>query len=105
MGPGSGYNASGGAATTVDSKPVLLSNPPPVYTDEARAARIQGVVTARLRVGSDGRVKQVKIVQGLPGGLNEQAIQAAYQYRYKPALKDGKPVSYWVSAQIEFNLR
>ncbi|MEK6284917.1 MAG: TonB family protein [Acidobacteriota bacterium] len=115
VGPGRAGNLGGGStskpptpgapASAVDSKPVLLSNPPPRYTEEARANKIQGVVTARLLVGADGQVKRVTIVRGLPDGLDDQAIQAAFQYRYKPALKDGKPVTYLVVVQIEFNLR
>ena len=43
---------------------------------------------------------------GLPDGLNEQAVRAAYQMRFAPAMKNGRPVSYWLSnVEIEFNLR
>jgi hypothetical protein len=37
--------------------------------------------------------------------LNEEAISAAYKMRFKPAMKDGQPVAYWVPVEIEFNLR
>jgi|RhiMethySRZTD1v2_1073278.scaffolds.fasta_scaffold51059_4 TonB family protein len=115
VGPGSGYNmgggdprlggGNGGPATNVDQKPVQLNSPQPRYTEDARKNKIQGTVTARLLIGSDGVVKRVTITRGLPDGLDEQAIQAAYQLRFKPAMKSGQPVAYQMSVLIEFNLR
>lgn len=90
----------------VDSKPVALNRPRPNYTEEARKDKVQGSVRARVLVGSDGIVKQVKIAgAGLPDGLNEEAIQAAKQMRFQPAMKNGEKVAYWVTVEIEFNLR
>ena len=115
VGPGNGYNmgggdprlggGSGGPATSVDQQPILLNNPVPRYTEEARKNKIQGTVTARVLIGADGSVKQVKIVRGLPDGLDEQAIQAAYQLRFRAAMKSGQPVAFWKNVLIEFNLR
>jgi protein TonB len=115
VGPGTGYNmggggprlggGSGGPATSVDQQPILLNNPVPRYTEEARKNKIQGTVTARVLIGADGSVKQVKIVRGLPDGLDEQAIQAAYQLRFRAAMKSGQPVAFWKNVLIEFNLR
>lgn len=116
VGPGNGYNMGGGnpnigggdrnaPATAVDQKPVPLNAPSPRYTEEARKNKIQGVVLARVLVGPDGSVKQARVTRGLPDGLDEQAIQAAYQLRFRPAMKGGSPVAFWVTVQIEFNLR
>jgi TonB family protein len=116
FGPGEGYNTGGGGprlgggsgggpATSVDQQPILLNNPVPRYTEEARKNKIQGTVTARVLIGADGSVKQVKIVRGLPDGLDEQAIQAAYQLRFRAAMKSGQPVAFWKNVLIEFNLR
>jgi protein TonB len=95
----------GAAATAVDSFPVALNNPRPLYTEEARKNKIQGTVRARVLVGADGGVKQVRIARGLPDGLNEEAIRAAYQIRFRPALKNGQPVAYWMPVEIAFTLR
>lgn len=92
-------------ASNVDEKPVRLRAPTPRYTEAARANKIRGTVTMRVWVGADGDVKQVKVVRGLPDGLTEQAIEAARQAKFKPAMKDGKPVPYWVLLQMEFNIR
>lgn len=90
----------------VDTKPVALNKPRPNYTEEARKNKVQGSVRARLLVGADGQVKQVKISgAGLPNGLSEEAIQAAKQMRFQPAMKNGEKVAYWVIVEIEFNLR
>lgn len=118
LGPGHGMNTGGGnpsigggnnnpnaPATAVDQRPMALNNPSPRYTEEARKNKIQGVITTRVLVGADGSVKQVKISRGLPDGLDEEAIQAAYRLRFRPAMKGGQPVAFWQTVQIEFNLR
>ena len=94
------------ANEAVDAKPLALNKPRPNYTEEARKEKVQGVVRAKILVGADGLVKQVKISGiGLTGGLNEEAIQAAKQMRFQPAMKNGQTVSYWVTVEIEFHLR
>ena len=55
-------------------------------------------------VGEDGNVKSVRVVRGLPDGLNEQAIDAARRTTFKPATKDGKAVAYWVGLEMNFRL-
>jgi outer membrane biosynthesis protein TonB len=45
------------------------------------------------------------MVRGLPDGLEEEAIRAAYQLRFRPAMKGGQPVAFWTPVDIEFNLR
>jgi TonB family protein len=118
VGPGKGFNMGGGdprlgggdfnadgTAKSVDSKPQPLNRPRPNYTEEARKNKIQGNVRVRALVGTDGGVKQVRVLSGLSDGLNEEAILAVKQMRFKPATKNGQPVAYWVSLDVEFNLR
>jgi TonB family protein len=117
VGTGRGYNMGGGdpglgsgtgnrgPATAVDTKPMPLNRPQPQYTEEALKNKIEGSVLARVLVGADGSVKQVKISRGLPDGLNEQAIQAAYKIRFRPAMKSGQPVAYWIPVEIAFTIR
>jgi protein TonB len=94
------------AQQAVDERPVLLNQPRPLFTEEARSHKIQGVVRVRILVDANGRVTEVVVTRGLPDGLNEQAIRAAYQMRFKPAMKNGRPVLYWLSnVEVEFNLR
>lgn len=92
-------------ASTVDTKPVRLNSPRPQYTEEARANSIQGTVSLRVQVDIDGSVRAIRVVRGLPYGLSEQAIAVARETKFKPAMKDGKPVAYWVGLEISFILR
>jgi protein TonB len=118
VGPGSDDNMNGGRRLIggrprqdahqdpVDSRPVLLNNPQPLFTEMARKNKIQGVVKVRILVDSGGSVREVVLMRGLPDGLNEQAIRAAYQMRFRPAIRNGQLVSYWMNnVLIEFNLR
>jgi TonB family protein len=118
VGPGRGFNMGGGvgrsdgdnlnpdgSAKSVDSRPQPLNRPRPNHTEEARKNKIQGNVRVRALIDADGSVKQVRIISGLPDGLNEEAILAVKQMRFKPATKNGKPVAYWVPLDVEFNLR
>jgi protein TonB len=119
VGAGSGGNTGGGLTNdgggapvrtaqqqAVDERPILLNQPRPLFTEEARTHKIQGVVRVRILVDPNGRVTEVVVSRGLPDGLNEQAIRAAYQMRFKPAMKNGRPVSFWLSnVEVEFNLR
>jgi TonB family protein len=112
---GSGFRVGGGdtrlpgfagaPATIVDTRPILLNNRQPRYTEEARKNKVQGTVLVRVLIGSDGQVKRATVIRGLPDGLDEQAIQAAYQLRFTPAMKNGQSVAYWMPIAIEFNLR
>ena len=98
-------DSPGSAVRDVDSKPVMLNHVTPRYTEEARNNNIQGTVTLRVLVDATGAVKRVNIIRGLPDGLNEKAVEAAYQVKFKPAMKDGKPVPYSMLLQMTFNLR
>jgi len=91
--------------TAVDTKPIALNLPRPNYTEEARKNKIQGTVRARVLVSSDGMVKQVTILRGLPDGLNEEAIRAAFQMRFRPATKGGRAVAFWTTLEVDFNIR
>jgi len=109
-GKGNGHYRPGGGRdgdppTQVDTMPRALNEPRPNYTEEARAHKVQGVVRARILIGSDGVVKQVRILRGLPDGLNEEAIRAAMQMRFRPAMKGGAAVAFWLTLDVEFNLR
>ncbi|HKP10844.1 MAG TPA: TonB family protein, partial [Blastocatellia bacterium] len=88
----------------VDVGPVPLNDPKPSYTEEARRNQVQGFVRMRLFVDATGAVKQAKIIRGLPDGLDAEATKAAYERRYRPAMKNGRPVACWVDAAIEFTL-
>ena len=97
--------SSGSSQPRVDTKPVRLSTPMPRYTQAARANGTQGSVLLSVLVGEDGTVKQARVVRGLPDGLTEEALAVARGSKFKPAMKDGKPVPYWIGLEIGFTLR
>jgi TonB family protein len=94
------------ARTVADSeKPVeILSKPRPDYTDEARKMRIEGEVLLRVLFKSSGEARVVEMVRGLGFGLNENAIRAAEQIRFKPAQRGGESVDSTATVHIVFQL-
>lgn len=85
--------------------PTLLNTPMPVYTEEARIAKVQGVVRMAVLVNERGVIDSTIVLSGLGFGLDQEATKVVRQLKFKPAVKDGKPVNFWQKIDIEFNLR
>ena len=83
---------------------VILDKPKPQYTDEARKLGIEGDVLVQVVFPASGPVQVIRVTKGLGHGLDEAAIRAAQQIRFKPALQDGKPVDFPATVHIEFQL-
>jgi TonB family protein len=92
------------ATKTVTQKARVLSKPEPQYTEAARKAAVQGTVVLRAIFASDGEVKNVFVIQALPYGLTTEAIKAARQIKFQPAIKDDQPVSMYIQLEYNFNL-
>ncbi|MGA8343307.1 MAG: TonB family protein [Candidatus Sulfotelmatobacter sp.] len=102
------------APPTVQSRPAqaeakiipaeILSKPVPIYTDEARAKRIEGEVLLEVVLEATGKLRVLKVVRGLGHGLDDAAVHAAEQIRFKPALKDGQPSDSMAVLHIIFQL-
>lgn len=88
----------------VDAKTEITARPDPPYTREARRAGIQGLVTLKLLLLPNGKLDRIKVVKRLPFGLTENAIRAACEVKFKPAVKAGQPVAQWVTLQYGFQL-
>ena len=71
--------------------------------EEARKAKYSGTVILYIEVDQTGHARNLRIVKGIGLGLDEKAIEAVNKWRFKPGLKDGKPVV--VAAHIEVNFR
>ncbi|MBC8030648.1 MAG: TonB family protein [Pyrinomonadaceae bacterium] len=87
-----------------DSSVEITAKPKPSYTKEARRNGIQGFVVLRLLLSGNGKVSRVRVIRGLPAGLTENAMRAGCKMKFRPALKDGAPVSQWVIAEYAFRL-
>jgi TonB family protein len=79
-----------------------MPNPP--YTAEAHENNISGIVLFEAIVGVDGKLQNLRIVRGLPGGLNQKTLQTAATWRCKPAKWQGKPVPVVVPFEVKFQL-
>jgi TonB family protein len=82
----------------------IVAKPKPAYTEEARQLRIEGEVLLEVVFTSSGRLQVVRVIRGLGHGLDENAIRAAEQIRYKPAHQDGQPVDSTATLHIIFQL-
>ena len=75
------------------SAPTLASKIEPSYTAEALQARVSGIVLVSFQVTSDGNPDKVTVVRGLGHGLDQKAVEAVGQWRFRPGTKDGVPVT------------
>jgi TonB family protein len=87
-----------------DTAPDITDKPRPEYTAEGRSMRIEGDVRISLVFLANGTVQINKVVSGLGHGLDESAVRAAQQIKFKPAKKDGQPVDFPAVVRIEFRL-
>lgn len=83
--------------------PALVSKVEPAYSEEARIAKYQRTALLSVEIGPDGLARNITVVRALGFGLNKKAIEAIGQWRFKPGVKDGQPVT--VAATIEVNFR
>jgi TonB family protein len=109
-GPGVGEGRGGGIGGGVFrvgggvSAPKVTYQPDPEYSEEARKAKYQGVCALSLIVGPDGKPRDVRVARSLGLGLDEKAIEAVNQWKFEPAMKDGKPVAVAISVEVTFRL-
>ncbi len=105
FGPGEGGGVGGGVFRVGGgvTAPVLLHKVEPEYSEEARKAKYQGTVLLYIEVSPDGRATNIRVQRSLGLGLDEKAIEAVKQWKFKPGYKNGQPVT--VAAQIEVNFR
>jgi TonB family protein len=93
------------AAVTLNVIPVeIISKPTPVYTDEARQKKIEGEVLLEVVFEASGGIHIVRVVRGLGHGLDDAAVRAAEQIRFKPATKNGQPSDSTAVVHIIFQL-
>ncbi len=106
VGPGSGGGTGGGPYHPGGgvSLPKVVFAVDPEFSDEARRAKYQGVVVLDIVVDAQGNPQHIKVVRQLGMGLDEKAVEAVKQYKFKPGMKDGKPVAVEMNVEINFQL-
>ena len=81
----------------------LIYKVEPEFSEEGRKAKFQGTVILSIEVDQSGRTRTLEVVSSPGLGLDRKAIEAVLQWRFRPALRDGKPVT--TSARVELNFR
>ena len=108
FGPGSGGNVGGGLYRVGNgvSEPKLTFSVEAEFSDEARRAKYEGTVVISLIVDAQGNPQNVHVSRSLGMGLDEKAIEAVRQYKFKPAIeaKSGKAVPVPISVEVRFRL-
>ena len=89
------------------SLPEVLKEVKPKYTAAAMQAKIQGTVWLECVVSETGDIADVKVTRSLDSefGLDQAAIDAASQWKFKPGRKDGKPVAVRITIELTFTLK
>jgi TonB family protein len=106
VGPGHGGGIGGGAFRVGGgvSAPRALETPDPEYSEEARKAKYQGTCVLWLIVDPDGKPRDIKVARALGMGLDQKAIEAVRNWRFSPAMKDGRPVPVQINVEVNFRL-
>ncbi len=106
VGPGSGGGMGGGVmhAGSVQQAPKLIYQIDPEFSEEARRAKFSGDVQVYLIVDEKGLPTHVRVVRGAGMGLDEKAVEAVRQYRFKPAMQDGKAVKVDLYINVRFDI-
>ena len=89
-----------------DDPPVAMTPIRPQYPEIAQEAGIEGVVVVQAFIDEKGRVKETLILKGVPNtGLDEAAMQAIRNTRFKPAKQRERAVGVWISIPVNFRLK
>ena len=106
LGPGSGGNTGGGPRHIGGgvSAPVLIYSVEPEFSEEARKAKVAGNVLVNLWVDTNGNPSHVHVIRGVGMGLDEKAMDAVRQYKFKPAMENGKPVLVELNVEVNFQI-
>jgi TonB family protein len=106
VGPGEGGDSGGGPRWIggASTAPVVLFQVEPEFSEEARKAKLQGVVMLYGEVDVNGRLRNIRVTRGLGLGLEEKAVEAVKQWRFRPGTRDGKPVVSAAAIEVNFHL-
>jgi len=107
VGPGEGGGTGGGLFRVGGgvSAPTVLYRIEPNYSEDARRARYQGSVVLSAIVRKDGSIQILKVLRGLGLGLDENAVEALKQWKFRPGTRSGEPVDVALNIEINFALR
>jgi TonB family protein len=84
--------------------PQLLYTKTPEFSPQARKAKYGGIATVSLIIDAQGNPQNVHIIRHLKMGLDEEALAAVSQYKFKPATLQGTPVPVEVNIEVNFKI-
>lgn len=107
FGPGEGGGAGGGVYRVGGgiTPPSVVHKVDPQYSEEARKAKYQGTVILEAIIRRDGTIQILRVIRSLGFGLDENAIAALQQWKFRPGTKNGEPVDVALNIEVNFNLR
>ena len=86
------------------SAPLLIYAVQPEYSEQAKKDKISGNVLVHLWVDEQGIPAHVQVVRGIGSGLDEKAVEAVKQYRFNPAMEDGRPLLVELNLEVNFRI-
>lgn len=98
--PGLSGERSGGDVTP----PQVIYKVEPEFSEEARKAKFQGIVVLAIEVDATGKARGFRIVQPLGLGLDEKAVEAVAKWRFRPGMRNGKPIVTNATVEVTFHL-
>jgi TonB family protein len=84
--------------------PVVLKHVNPQYPELARREKVSGLVVMEVVIDRTGALKDIRVIQPLPDGLSESAVDAVKQWTFAPGTLNGKPVDVLFNLTINFKL-
>lgn len=106
--PGIEAQISTGTLLRVDPRrmkaPRAVYSPDPQYSEEARRAKYQGDMVLGLILGADGKPEDVWVVKKLGLGLDQNALATVRQWKFEPAMDDGKGMRVLLDVDVTFRI-
>jgi protein TonB len=82
--------------------PRVISGPQPNYPQQARKDHAPGPIVILMVIDSDGRTRDIQVQRGISSELDQAAVEAAENWRFEPATKEGKPLSVRIAIKFDF---
>lgn len=90
---------------TVDDPPRATVQAPMIYPPQAKAKGVKGYVVLSLLIGVTGEIEQVTVLESYPEGVfDAAALQGVNQWKFSPAMYQGKAVRAWARQRVRFDL-
>jgi protein TonB len=90
---------------TKGTQPRIVHKIEPQYSEQARTEKVEGTVTLKVVVDTNGHPSDIRVVKSLGHGLDEKAIDAVEKWEFQPGTINGEPVAVAAIIQVPFRLQ